>query len=140
MTAKKITKSGVGGSPAREIRAALRLAALTAIVTIPSNALAQAGPVPSAHPLRPGFFNIYMSMNVESAYGDPMNATIARLAACGIAAEGDMTFRYKGMTRGLAVVLSGPFASKAAAARQLAAARACGVSGYSKHSVRDRSE
>jgi hypothetical protein len=69
-----------------------------------------------------------------------MNEAIARLAACGIAAEGDMTFRYKGLMRGLAVVLSGPFLSPSAAGRQLARARECGVVGYSKRSVRDQSE
>ena len=132
--------SRLGQSFRRSAPVALRVLTFVAAVTVAANALAQSGPVPSQHPLRPGLFNIYMSMNVESAYGDPMNAIIARLAACGVAAEGDMTFRYKGLTRGLAVVLSGPFASKAAATRQLAAARACGVSGYSKHSVRDRSE
>lgn len=50
-------------------------------------------------------------------------------------AQGDFTEAYQGFTPGLAVVLTGPHATPAAASAERARAAKCGLKGYSKRAT-----
>ncbi len=58
--------------------------------------------------------------------------TMRTLQACGINAVGEDSDLYEGLAVGFYVVLSGPFRSTAAAAEELARARACGINGQTR--------
>ncbi len=59
-------------------------------------------------------------------------ATMRSLQACSINAVAEDSNFYEGLAEGFYVVLSGPFRSTAAAADELARARACGINGQTR--------
>ncbi len=80
--------------------------------------------------LRP--HNIYASLDPDA----PDQATLRRvqgaLTRCGIANEQDSSGAYVGLRTGVYMVITGPHASPAAAAAELARAKGCGVEGYTR--------
>jgi hypothetical protein len=82
-------------------------------------------------------YNVYVSVSANNVgYAAETDRVIARLKACGIRGQGDFTDAYAGFTPGLAVVLTGPHGTPAAASAELAKAGKCGLKGYSKRAVR----
>ena len=82
-------------------------------------------------------YNVFVSVSADNpGYAAETDRVIARLKACGVRAQGDFTDAYQGFTPGLAVVLTGPHATPAAASAELAKAAKCGVKGYSKRATR----
>ena len=59
-------------------------------------------------------------------------AAMQRLRACGITAVAEDSNYYEGLAPNFYVVIAGPLASTAAAADQLARARACGIAGQTR--------
>lgn len=81
-------------------------------------------------------YNVYVSVSASNpAYAAETDRVIARLKACGVRAQGDFTDAYQGFTPGLAVVLTGPHATPAAASAERARAAKCGLKGYSKRAT-----
>ena len=96
---------------------------------------AAASPVIAAAPAGQ-IYNVYVSVSANNpGYAAETDRVIARLKACGVRAQGDFTDAYQGFTPGLAVVLTGPHATPAAASAELAKSAKCGVKGYSKRAT-----
>ncbi len=108
----------------------MRPFALIVLAAMASPALAQ------PQTLRP--YNIYASLDPDA----PDQATLRRvqgaLVRCGIRNEQDSSMAYVGLREGVYLVISGPHASREAAAAELARARACGVEGYTRLAQRRR--
>ena len=81
-------------------------------------------------------YNVYVSVSANNpGYAAETDRVIARLKACGIRGQGDFTDAYQGFTPGLAVALTGPHGTPAAASAELAKAGKCGLKGYSKRAT-----
>ena len=81
-------------------------------------------------------YNVYVSVSANNpGYAAETDRVIARLKACGIRGQGDFTDAYQGFTPGLAIVLTGPHETPAAASVELAKAGKCGLKGYSKRAT-----
>lgn len=96
----------------------MRVATLLLSLCLSSAAAAQGGIAPH---------NLY-----SSTRGQADLATMQRLRACGIDAVAEDSNYYEGLGPNFYVVIAGPLRSTAAAADQLARARACGVTGQTR--------
>jgi hypothetical protein len=108
----------------------LRSFALIAFAALALPALAQ------QQALRP--YNIYASLNPDAPDQPTLRRVQGALDRCGIRNEQDSSVAYVGLREGVYLVISGPHASREAAAAELARARACGVEGYTRLAQRRR--
>ncbi len=99
---------------------------------LPVLALLALAPPAAAQPQALQPHNIYASLDPDA----PDQATLRRvqgaLTRCGIPNEQDASLAYVGLREGFYLVISGPHASAAVAAAELARARGCGVEGYTR--------
>lgn len=106
----------------------MRFLVLALVAAIAAPAVAQ------QQTLRP--YNIYASLDPDA----PDQATLRRvqgaLTRCGIRHEQDSSMAYRGLREGVYLVISGPHASREAAAAEIARAAACGVEGYTRMAQR----
>lgn len=95
--------------------------------------LALAAPA-QAQELRP--YNIYASLDPDAPDQAVLRRVQGALTRCGIANEQDSSMAYVGLRAGFYLVVSGPHASAAVAAAELARAKGCGVEGYTRQARR----
>ena len=113
--------------------------------TVPdSSALAPAA-APSNATALSGYWNIYKSLKYtptpagfrSSPSFKEADVTRGDLEKCGVEARVGSTEGFKSFRQGLLIVYSGPFSDANSAKSELAKAKACGIDGYSKASVRE---